>query len=81
MTRENAAAKARRYLTEGRVVLERVDDEHVIAHVRGHATFHTCTHGRGGWACTCQARGVCSHLLAVGLVTAPSRSNPTRRTT
>lgn len=69
--RENAAAKARRYLVEGRVLVERVDRHLVIATARGDGAVHRCTWTPArGWSCSCPARGRCCHLLAVGLVTA-----------
>lgn len=69
--RENAAAKARRYLTEGRVVLELVWHQEVAAAVRGDAAIHRVEFSsRRGWRCTCPAVGRCAHLLAVGLVVA-----------
>jgi uncharacterized Zn finger protein len=69
--RENAATKARRYLTEGRVILDRVGPHEVGATARGDGQVHHMgwTPTRG-WHCTCPAKGRCSHLLAVGLVVA-----------
>ncbi len=72
MTRENAAAKARRYLTEGRVVLTRVTPSSVKAIVRGDGATYTSIYRAGQWSCSCPARtDQCSHLRAVRLVTAP----------
>lgn len=76
MTRESAATKARRYLVEGRVVVEVVGTGHLLATVRGDGALHRVTYGRGGWLCACPARSRCAHLLAVGLVTAPERTRP-----
>lgn len=73
MTRENADAKARRYLVEGRVVIRQVGAGYVNADVRGDGAVWSVTYRRGGWYCPCPARGRCCHLLAVGLVTAPTR--------
>ncbi len=74
--RENAPSKARRYLTEGRVVLVTVTTEAVAAVVRGDAALHRVDYdGRRGWRCTCPALGRCSHLLAVGLVVAVGRTS------
>ena len=76
--RENAAAKARRYLAEGRLLLERVDRRQVVATCRGDGTVHRLGWTRNaGWTCTCEARGRCSHLLAVGLVVAVDLPEPT----
>lgn len=71
MPRENASAKARRYLCEGRVVLHRVDRIRVVASVRGDGTIHRVAYSRRAWTCTCPARtAACAHLLAVRLVVA-----------
>ena len=56
MSREPAAVKARRYLTEGRVILERVTPKIVVASVRGDGTVHRCAWLSDGWTCTCLAR-------------------------
>lgn len=61
-------------LVEGRVrvVEASEDDGHVQAEVRSDSarvyvvTFQT---DDGGWSCGCAARGVCSHVRAVQLVT------------
>ncbi|MDP8975748.1 MAG: hypothetical protein M3N28_05145 [Actinomycetota bacterium] len=69
--RESAALKGRRYLTEGRVILERVDRHAVVATARGDGHVYRCGWSPlSGWHCTCAARGRCSHLVALGLVTA-----------
>lgn len=71
MARENAAGKARRYLTEGRVIVERVTQKIVVATVRGDGTVHRCVYLAGAWSCTCPVRSdQCAHLLAVRLVVA-----------
>jgi len=72
MSREDAPAKARRYLVEGRVLIAAAGPGYVTAAVRGDGAIHHVTYRRGGWACDCPARGRCCHLLAVGLVTAPT---------
>lgn len=70
--RENHQAKARRYLAEGRVVIGRVSDKEVRATVRGDGALWTVVFTRGGWRCDCPAlTQACSHVFAVGLVTAP----------
>ena len=69
---EPAAARARRYLTTGRVLVTQVDRHGVIAHVVGDAGLtYRCEHSPDlGWTCTCPASSAwCPHLLAVRLVT------------
>lgn len=75
MTRENAADKARRYLTEGRVIVTAAGDGFARARVRGDAAVHEVHDDSRGRICDCPARGLCCHLLAVGMVTAPSRTS------
>jgi hypothetical protein len=71
--REDAAAKARRILGEGRV----------NADVRGDGAVYSTGRDAHGWWCSCanddagvlvkfanEAKGRCSHLLAVGLIVA-----------
>lgn len=72
MTRENAEAKGQRYLTEGRVVIEAAGPGYLSATVRGAGDIHVVSFARGGWACSCSARGLCSHLHAVRQVAAPT---------
>lgn len=70
--RENAAAKARRYLAEGRVILTRVSDRVVSARVPGDGAIYDVVYVRGRWSCTCPAlTNQCAHCRAVRLVTAP----------
>lgn len=71
MTRESADTKGRRYLKEGRLLVLRAARDHVDALCRGAGEFHRITYRRGGWSCSCTARGLCSHLVAVQLCTAP----------
>jgi uncharacterized Zn finger protein len=71
--RASAAQKARTYLTEGRLILRRVDGPHVIAYCRGDGALYRIEVHHDHGTCTCPARGRCSHLLAVGLVTATIR--------
>lgn len=68
MTRESAEVRGRRMLTEGRLIVHKVNEAGVYASCRGSGTTHTVTQGRGGWSCTCEARGRCSHLVALMLV-------------
>ena len=74
MTRENAAAKGRRYLTEGRVTILEVSNARTSAAVRGDGALWFCKWTAAGWECDCPARGRCSHLIAVGLVTVTVRN-------
>jgi hypothetical protein len=70
--RENAAAKARRYLGEGRVRIIACDEEAgtILAEVRGSGAVYGAGHGAGGWACDCEAKSKdCAHVLALKLVT------------
>jgi uncharacterized Zn finger protein len=73
MSRESADAKARRYLSEGRVTVVAVAVEHVDAIVKGDAALWRVTYRRGGWHCPCPAKGRCAHLLALGLIVAPAK--------
>lgn len=70
MPRENAAAKAARYLVAGRVVVTAVSPGRARAVVRGDGRLYRVTVNGPDWTCTCPARGRCSHQLAVGLVIA-----------
>lgn len=70
--RESAADKARRYLTEGRVILTRVSDRIVAARVRGDGAIWDVVYTRGRWSCNCPVTtDQCAHCRAVRLVTAP----------
>jgi uncharacterized Zn finger protein len=67
MTRENAEAKGRRYLTEGRLLMLSAG-ERIEARCRGNGEFYRLGYERGAWYCTCPAVGKCSHLVALQLV-------------
>lgn len=72
MVRENAAAKARRYLTEGRVILTEVSPGRIGARVRGDGSVYDIRFQDGHWSCDCPAlTDQCSHLRAIRLVVAP----------
>jgi uncharacterized Zn finger protein len=71
VTRENAAAKGRRYVAEGRLIVEHVGAGEVRARCRGGGAVYRLGFKNGRWSCTCPALGRCSHLCALGLVTAP----------
>ena len=70
---ENAVAKGRRYVSEGRLII-RALDEHggtVQADVRGDGAIWSCGRDeRGAWYCSCPALRRCAHLHALGLVVA-----------
>ncbi len=67
--RETAQLKARRLLSEGRVTISRVDEEVIVADVRGDsAEMYAVTWDPDGWACSCPALGRCSHVRALMLV-------------
>jgi hypothetical protein len=75
-TRETAAAKARRYLTEGRLTVLEVGPQIVRAVCRGDGAVYRLGWWRGSWGCTCQAsqfRADCAHLLALRLVVVEPR--------
>lgn len=69
MSRESAAVKGRRYLTEGRLTVTRVDRSGVDAECRGAGAFYRVGYVNGVWSCACPALGTCSHLHALQLVT------------
>lgn len=70
MTRENAAAKGRRYLAEGRLTVLRVDGDLVEAQCRGGGEVFRCGHRPPAyWWCDCPAKTRCSHLHALQSVT------------
>jgi len=71
--RENAVAKGRRYVAEGRLVVRALDEYggSVLADCRGAgAVYAVGRDERGGWFCQCPARGTCAHLAALQLVVA-----------
>ena len=71
--REDAATKAGRYLTEGRIIIRCVTDSEVSALARGDGALYEITGHQDVW--TCPARSLrCSHLLAVRRVVAHSIS-------
>ena len=72
LVRENAAAKGRRYVAEGRLVVRQLDEANglVQADCRGDGAIYTLGYDQRGWWCSCKALGRCAHLIALGLVTA-----------
>lgn len=70
-TTETTLEKAHRILTEGRLTVERITDDLVVASCVGDSgtTYHLGYDGRKKeWRCTCAARKRCSHLEALSLV-------------
>ena len=68
--RENAAEKARRLLTEGRVRVLHATRHRIDAVVVGDsAEAYQVRADASGYTCTCPAIGRCSHLQALMLVT------------
>lgn len=68
--RETAAAKARRYITEGRLVILEVSENRIQAFCRGDGAIWRPQWTPFGWECDCPARSHnCAHLLALRLVT------------
>lgn len=76
--RENAATKARRYLTEGRLIVTYVNRDRVRAVCRGDGAVHRLGFEHGTWTCTCEVRtDACSHLRALRHVVAIDlKANP-----
>jgi hypothetical protein len=70
--RENSAEKARKWIRQGAVAIVRVDRGYVLGAVRDPAGVRTVKMVAGFWSCTCEARGPCSHVKAVQLVTVPT---------
>lgn len=70
---ENAEAKARRYLVEGRLEVQRVEHDLVVARCLGDGgdLYHVhWDHERSRWSCSCPAFGPrCAHVLALARVT------------
>lgn len=80
MPRENAEAKGRRYLTEGRLLVVEVTDQRIRAFCRGDGALHRCgMDGGGRWWCMCPARGDrCAHLTALRLVCVANQAQERR---
>lgn len=82
MPRENATEKAHRLLREGRITVLRVGDGSGIVHARARgdsAKVYDLGYDPrppGRWRCTCEAKGDCSHLLALKLITLEPGGNP-----
>lgn len=69
---ENKESKARRYLSEGRIQIRKVDYKAglILAEARGGDTTYYLGFDpdKKEWRCTCEARGLCAHLIALQLV-------------
>jgi hypothetical protein len=72
MSRENAELKARRYLVEGRLEIQRVNNDVILARCPGDAgdTYNIrWDDQRDEWRCNCPAFGPrCAHILALARV-------------
>jgi uncharacterized Zn finger protein len=66
--RESAAVKGRRYVSEGRLVVEHIDAETIRATCRGAGAVYRLSYAEGRWSCDCPAVGACAHLHALWLV-------------
>jgi uncharacterized Zn finger protein len=70
MPRETAFDKGRRLVAEGRLRVRRADERQVLAEVVGDsAVVHRCGLEPNREWCTCPAKGTCSHLIGLQLVT------------
>ena len=73
MPREDAATKGRRMLSEGRLTVERLSSNGlIVARCRGDSGAVYALGfdpDKGEWRCVCPAKGRCSHLVALQLVT------------
>jgi uncharacterized Zn finger protein len=77
IVREAAADKGRRLLAEGRLTVKQVNGDGIAASCRGDSgAVYLLGYDPGAqeWRCTCPARGRCSHLVALQLVTVRSDS-------
>lgn len=74
MPREHHETKGRRYASEGRLTVTRVQGFDVAAVCRGAGAWHRLGHRPGaGWWCSCPARSRCAHLFALQLVVTVDR--------
>lgn len=74
-SREGAESKGRRYLLEGRLRILSVHHGRVIASCRGSDREYHCGWVKGRWWCECEAKGRCSHLVALQMVVTAPRPN------
>jgi uncharacterized Zn finger protein len=71
MARETAFDKARRLLTEGRILVRRASQELLVAQVRGDSAHVYRAGFERSWFCSCDHSAQttkCSHILALMLV-------------
>lgn len=69
--------KGRRYVSEGRLLVEAVEGDHIAAVCRGGGEFYRLGHTpRRGWHCSCPAKTTCAHVHALMLVTVRHRREP-----
>jgi hypothetical protein len=75
--RENAAAKGRRILGEGRLTISAVDDDTILARCKGDGIVHRLGWDASrGWWCSCAVVTTnCSHLLALRSVCVITKEN------
>jgi hypothetical protein len=66
---ENYRDKGERYITDGRLIITRVNDGGIDATCRGGGELYALGFRQGRWFCLCEARTTCSHLYALQLVT------------
>jgi hypothetical protein len=73
---ETTAAKACRYLLAGALTVTRVAGDVVDAVIEADTGTYQLGRDPARWHCTCPARGRCSHVLALRMVTVrrPGRS-------
>jgi hypothetical protein len=69
--RENALQKSRRLLASGAVSIVRHDPNGTLALVKGDSAGIHVVFYDSAWHCDCDARGLCSHGLAVAAVCPP----------
>jgi hypothetical protein len=68
--REDAASKARRLLSEGRIRIVAADRHEIRALAWGDSgEQYDVVYEPGGWTCSCAAFGPCSHKLGAMLIT------------
>lgn len=67
--RESASSKARRYVSEGRLLITEVNATRISAICRGDGAIYALGLKGGEWFCDCPAvTRSCSHLLGLRLV-------------
>jgi uncharacterized Zn finger protein len=68
MSRESVDEKGRRYVGEGRLTVQHVDEAIIRASCRGGGAVYILGWDGDAWWCGCPARGRCAHLAALELV-------------